>query len=69
MNIATGHETSVRHLAELLGVEVLQGPSRVGEIPRSCLATAAAHRRLGWSAQTPLRAGLASLRAVPAESV
>jgi UDP-glucose 4-epimerase len=69
VNIATGRETSVRQLAELLGVEVLQGPGRVGEIPRSCLDPAAANRRLGWSARTPLRSGLASLRAVPAESV
>jgi UDP-glucose 4-epimerase len=69
VNIATGHETSVRQLAELLGVEVLQGPGRVGEIPRSCLDTAAARRRLGWSARTPLRSGLASLRAVSTESV
>jgi UDP-glucose 4-epimerase len=69
VNIATGHETSVRQLAELLGVEVLQGPGRVGEIPRSCLDTAAANRRLGWRARMPLRAGLASLRPVPAESV
>jgi UDP-glucose 4-epimerase len=69
VNIATGRETSVRQLAELLGVEVLQGPGRIGEIPRSCLDTAAANRRLGWSARVALRSGLASLRAVPSESV
>jgi UDP-glucose 4-epimerase len=69
VNIATGRETSVRQLAELLSVEVLQGPGRVGEIPRSCLDPAAASRRLGWSARTPLRSGLTSLRAVPAETV
>ncbi|HEX5618402.1 MAG TPA: SDR family NAD(P)-dependent oxidoreductase [Solirubrobacteraceae bacterium] len=69
VNIATGRETSVWQLAELLGVEVLQGPGRVGEIPRSCLDPAAANRRLGWSARMPLQSGLASLRAVPAERV
>jgi UDP-glucose 4-epimerase len=70
LNIATGRETSVSRVAQLVGVEVLHGPGRAGEIPRSCLDPTAAARVLGWSARTALHSGLARMRAaVPLESV
>jgi len=69
LNIATGRETSVAQLADFLGVEVLHGPGRVGEIPRSCLDPTDAARRLRWSARTSLQSGLTGLRAgEPVES-
>jgi UDP-glucose 4-epimerase len=69
LNIATGRETSVSRVAELVGVEVLQGPGRAGEIPRSCLDPSAAGQTLHWRARTPLEEGLESVRAaLPVES-
>jgi UDP-glucose 4-epimerase len=62
LNIATGVETSVLGLARALGVEVLHGPGRGGEIARSCLDPSAAARVLGWHAQIPLSAGLRGAR-------
>ena len=58
LNVSTGRETSVRELAGALGVEVLHGPSRAGEIARSCLDPSAARREIGWSARTTLAEGL-----------
>jgi UDP-glucose 4-epimerase len=67
LNVATGRETSVLDVATTLGVEVLHGPCRTGEIARSCLDARAARRAIGWLARTPLAAGLDDLRAaVPA---
>jgi UDP-glucose 4-epimerase len=62
LNVATGRETSVRQLAATIGVEVLHGPPRAGEIARSCLDPSAAARGIGWRARTPLSAGLSGLR-------
>jgi UDP-glucose 4-epimerase len=61
LNIATGRETSVLELAAAIGVEVLHGPPRAGEIERSCLDPSAA-RVLGWQARTPISVGLTGLR-------
>jgi UDP-glucose 4-epimerase len=58
LNVATGVETSVLALARALGVEVLHGPGRGGEVARSCLDPSAAARALGWHARIPLTAGL-----------
>jgi UDP-glucose 4-epimerase len=68
LNISTGRETSVLEVAELVGVEVLHGPTRAGEIVRSCLDPTAAERTLGWTAATPLRSGLAGMGAVSLEA-
>jgi UDP-glucose 4-epimerase len=62
LNVATGNETSVLDVAAAVGVEVLHGPCRAGEIARSCLDPTAAERAIGWRAQTPLAAGLDGLR-------
>jgi UDP-glucose 4-epimerase len=66
LNIATGRETSVLDVAGALGVEVLHGPCRAGEITRSCLDPTAAQRAIGWRAETGLDAGLDDLRALVA---
>jgi UDP-glucose 4-epimerase len=66
LNVATGHETSVLDVAAALGVEVLHGPCRAGEIARSCLDPTAAERAIGWHPQTTLAAGLDGLRALVA---
>ena len=64
LNACTGHETSVRDLAETLG-ELLQrrpsitpGPARAGDIRRSVGSPARALALLGVAANTPLPAGL-----------
>ena len=62
LNVATGVETSVLALARAFGVEVLHGPSRGGEVTRSCLDPSAAARTLGWHARIPLSAGLSHVR-------
>jgi UDP-glucose 4-epimerase len=67
INVATGAETSVLELAQMVGVEVLHGPGRAGEIVRSCLDPTAAAQTLGWHARTPLRSGLQQL--APVESL
>jgi UDP-glucose 4-epimerase len=63
LNVATGVETSVLELAATLGVEVLHGPERSGEVARSCLDPSAAARALGWRARIPLTAGLGRVQA------
>src|SRR5262245_39756584 len=62
LNVATGIETSVLALAGALGVEVLHGPGRGGEVARSCLDPNAAADALGWHARIPLSAGLRRAR-------
>jgi UDP-glucose 4-epimerase len=63
-NVATGRETSVAQVLDLIaaaaGVEVepeLQ-PLRPGELNRSCLDTARAARELGWTAGVPVEEGI-----------
>jgi UDP-glucose 4-epimerase len=66
LNVSTGAETSLLELAEIMGVETLLQPGRLGEVQRSCLAPGAAAQVLGWQARTPLRDGLAeTIAAVP----
>jgi UDP-glucose 4-epimerase len=62
LNIATGRETSVLELAAAIGVDVLHGPPRAGEIARSCLDPSSAARAIGWQARTPISDGLTGLR-------
>jgi UDP-glucose 4-epimerase len=57
-NIGTGVETSVVALAGEVGVEWEHAPARPGEVERSCLDCARAADELGWTAATPLAAGL-----------
>jgi UDP-glucose 4-epimerase len=65
INIATGEETSVRHLAARLGVEPRFAARRAGEVARSCLDPSAAAERLGWRPSVSLAEGLErTLRAV-----
>jgi UDP-glucose 4-epimerase len=61
VNIATGRETSVVALARALGVEVLFGPHRAGEVARSCLDPSAAAHTLGWRPRVALGDGLSGL--------
>jgi UDP-glucose 4-epimerase len=49
----------VLELIEAIGLEHELAPPRAGEIARSSLDPAAAHRALGWSARVPLADGLA----------
>jgi UDP-glucose 4-epimerase len=58
LNLASGVETSVRELAEALGVPHEVAPGRPGEIERSCLDPGAAAEQLGWRAVVPLTGGL-----------
>jgi UDP-glucose 4-epimerase len=62
LNVATGVETSVLGLARALGVEVLHGPGRGGEVARSCLDPSAAADALGWRPRIVLSAGLSRVR-------
>jgi UDP-glucose 4-epimerase len=65
VNVSTGTETSVRDLADRLGLETRFAPHRAGEVDRSCLDPTAAAERLGWRAEVPLADGLdCTLRAV-----
>jgi UDP-glucose 4-epimerase len=57
-NVGTGVETSVRALADRLGLEVERAAPRPGEIERSCLDPSRAARELGWTPATDLAAGL-----------
>jgi UDP-glucose 4-epimerase len=57
-NIGTGVETSVLDLARELGVRWEHAPARPGEVERSCLDAGRAATELGWTAATPLAAGL-----------
>jgi UDP-glucose 4-epimerase len=59
LNVSTGAETTLLELAEIMGVETLLQPGRLGEVRRSCLDPGAAARVLGWHARRPLREGLA----------
>jgi UDP-glucose 4-epimerase len=64
-NISTGVERPVAdvvgilasHAASTLGF--LHAPAREGDVGRSALDPGKAHRALGWTARTPLEAGLA----------
>ena len=65
-NVGTGRETSVLELVELLrdlgggdGFEAEFAPPRAGEVQRIALDCSRAAERLGWSASTDLREGLA----------
>jgi UDP-glucose 4-epimerase len=57
-NVGTGVETSVLALARELGVAWEPAPARPGEVERSCLDPARSATELGWTATTPLAAGL-----------
>jgi UDP-glucose 4-epimerase len=63
-NIATGVETDVRSLWEVLreaagaDIEPELHDLRAGELKRSCLDCSRARRELGWSAQVPIEDGL-----------
>ena len=58
INISTGVETSLLELAAALELRTIAEPGRLGEISRSSLDPAAANKRLGWHARTPLAEGL-----------
>jgi len=65
INVGTGVETSVLHLAaafhELPGGEAFapeHAPARQGEVLRSCLDASRARDLLGWEPQVPLADGL-----------
>ena len=58
INIGTGEETSVLHVARTLGLRVRHAPDRPGEVRRSCLDPRLAATVLGWRARTPLEDGL-----------
>ena len=63
-NIGTGIETSVLHLAAIIGEAAGRtltpqfAPQRPGELPRSALAAERARRDLSWSATTSLADGV-----------
>ena len=64
LNVGTGVETSVNELHRVLAraagrpVPPTHGPAKPGEQRRSCLAPAAAKRRLGWTPRVSLHEGL-----------
>jgi UDP-glucose 4-epimerase len=64
-NIGSGTEVSVLELADVIGqiagrtVEPIFAPARPGELLRSALTSERAERDLGWTASTPLAAGVA----------
>ena len=64
LNIATGVETSVVELLEMLvdvtgrKIAPIYAEARRGDVARSSLAPAAAALHLGWRPWTPLRDGL-----------
>jgi UDP-glucose 4-epimerase len=63
-NVGTGEETSVAELwsaclaAAGAEGEAVHGPTRLGELQRSCLDTRKAETELHWRAEVPLAAGL-----------
>jgi UDP-glucose 4-epimerase len=66
INIGTGVETSVLHLAAAFHelahgapFEPVHAPARAGEVLRSCLDASRARELLGWEPQVPLADGLA----------
>jgi UDP-glucose 4-epimerase len=68
LNIATGTETPLLELVELLGLEHELQPGRPGEIARSCLDPGRAAAELGWTASVPLADGLRRTIAAMSES-
>jgi UDP-glucose 4-epimerase len=64
INVGSGVETSVNKLYETMARltrfhdEALRAPARPGELQRSALDPALAREVLGWTAATPLQAGL-----------
>jgi len=62
LNISTGREVSVLHLAAELGLAYDTSPGRPGEVARSCLDPAAARNALGWTAEVSLADGLRETR-------
>jgi UDP-glucose 4-epimerase len=63
-NVATGRETDVNELCEMLrqacdsGREAQHGPAKPGEQRRSCLDASRAERLLGWTSRMSLEHGL-----------
>jgi UDP-glucose 4-epimerase len=68
-NVSSGVETSVAGLAAALGVATRPGPERLGEVRRSSLDPSLAAQQLGWTARTPLQAGLQRTLAALAPAV
>jgi UDP-glucose 4-epimerase len=66
-NIATGRETSVNDLAQLVGDALGVTPvieyadPRLGELARSCLDVSKAERELGWTPTVPFSEGMKAL--------
>jgi UDP-glucose 4-epimerase len=66
-NIGSGSEVSVLGLARVIGdvagrpVDPLFAPARPGELLRTALASERAARDLGWTASTPLEAGVSQV--------
>ncbi len=65
INVGTGVETSVLHLANAFreleggaGFAPVHAPARAGEVLRSCLDASRAADLLGWAPQVPLADGL-----------
>jgi UDP-glucose 4-epimerase len=58
INVSTGRETSLLELTAALGLDVMHGEGRLGEIQRSSLDPGLAADVLGWSARTGLTEGL-----------
>jgi UDP-glucose 4-epimerase len=65
VNVGTGVETSVLHLAAAFraleggeAFEPVHAPARAGEVLRSCLDASRARELLGWEPQVPLADGL-----------
>ncbi len=73
LNVCTGHETSIRELASLLGslhdrpAQISYGPARPGDIGRSVGDPSWARAMLGIAAGTGLEQGLASLLGTAAQ--
>jgi UDP-glucose 4-epimerase len=73
-NVATGVETSVRQVFDLLRAEAgvaidpVLAPLREGELTRSCMDPSHAERELGWRARIPFAEGVrATYRELVAE--
>jgi UDP-glucose 4-epimerase len=58
LNVSTGTETSLVHLARALELKYDHAPGRPGEIARSALDPSAIAAALGWRAEVPLQEGL-----------
>lgn len=63
-NIGTGVETSDRELHTMVASATSAvdqpefAPARLGDVPRSCLASRKAEQQLGWSAEVPIEEGI-----------